>query len=173
MTESSHPPGWSHNPSARPARLPPLLLALAGLAIATYMGLYQLGVVAHVWEPFFGNGSRMILRQSSVAHLLPVPDALFGAGFYLLEVIAECIGGSQRWRSASWAVLATGVVAAGLGVAALALVACQALLFHAFCTLCLVSAACSLAIAVLVAPEVWAAAEHRLQAGTRSHLQRT
>jgi uncharacterized membrane protein len=120
-----------------------------------------------------GNqGSRLILKQSSVARLLPVPDALIGAGFYLLELIAECIGGSRRWRSMPWAVFATGAVAAGLAVAALALIACQAFLFHAFCTLCLASAACSLAIAALVAPEVWAAVEHRLRPRASSNLQR-
>jgi hypothetical protein len=68
------------NPSAWSKRLPVIGLALLGCGIATYLGLYQVDVIRHVWEPFFGNGSEVILKQSTVAHLLPVPDALLGAG---------------------------------------------------------------------------------------------
>jgi hypothetical protein len=124
-----------------------------------YLTLYQLDVVANVWEPFFGNGSQLILKESSIARMLPVPDALLGAVIYLVEAVTECLGNRQRWRSWPSAVFATGLVAAGLLLAGMALVACQAFVFRAFCTLCLLSAACSLAIAVVVAPEVMAAAD--------------
>ena len=76
MTDEGTPPGWGHNPSRWSHRLPVLLLALAGCGIATYLALYQVHVVAHVWEPFFGDGSRVILRESSIARLLPVLEAL-------------------------------------------------------------------------------------------------
>ncbi len=161
MTGTSYPPYWRHNPSAWYVRLPGMVLALTGFAIATYLGLYQLGIVAHVWEPFFGNGSRAILRDSWIAHLLPVPDALLGATCYLFEAVAEGIGGRQRWRSLPWAVFTTGAVAAALGLSAGVLVLCQAFLFRAYCTLCLASAACSVALLFFVIPEVWAAVEYR------------
>jgi hypothetical protein len=162
---SLHPQGWSRDPSDWRERLPALALSLTGCAIATYLALYQVNVLSNVWEPFFGAGSHIILKESPISHMLPVPDAALGAMVYLLEAISESIGGRQRWRDLPGAVFVTGAVAAGLGLAALVLVAAQALWFHAYCTLCLASAACSLAIAALVAPEVWAAAGYYRKAG--------
>jgi uncharacterized membrane protein len=147
--------------------LPAVVLALLGCAIATYLGLFQMGLVANVWEPFFGNGSRFILVESAVAQSLPVPDAALGALVYLAEAIAECVGGRQRWRTLPAAVFATGALATGLTVAAVVLVASQVLWFHAYCTLCLGSAACSLAIGTLVLPEVRAAWMNRVTKGSR------
>jgi hypothetical protein len=153
MAEQHLPPGWSHNPSAWSGRLLVPTLALAGCAIATYLGLYQLGLVHRVWEPFFGDGSHRILKGSAVAHLLPVPDALLGAAAYFLEALAGGIGGRNRWRTRPWVVLGQGCLAAGLGVVGIALVLCQAFWFHAWCTLCLASAGCSVAIAGAVLGE--------------------
>jgi hypothetical protein len=141
--------------------LPAVVLALVGCAIATYLGFFQLGLLTDVWEPFFGTGSRLILKESAVARLLPVPDAILGALVYLAEAVAECAGGGQRWRTWPAAVFATGALAAGLVLAAVVLVGCQVLWFRAYCTLCLASAGCSLVIACLVAPEVRAAWRHR------------
>jgi hypothetical protein len=53
-----------------------------------------------------------------------------------------------------WIVLALGVIASGLAVGGILLAVCQPVLFHAFCTLCLGSAACSILMAVLVVSEV-------------------
>jgi uncharacterized membrane protein len=160
MTDEAVPPGWKHNPSRWSHRLPVLLLALAGCGIATYLTLYQVDVLQTVWEPFFGNGSTVILRGSAIAHLLPVPDASLGAGVYLLEALADLPGGESRWRTKPWAVVLLGLIAAGLGVAAVALIICQAAWFHHFCTLCLASAACSLLGCAAAAPEVWATIQH-------------
>src|SRR5919205_1457619 len=91
------PPGWSYNPSAWSDRLPIIGLALLGFGIALYLALYQLGVFAGVWEPFFGDGSRRILH-SSVSRLLPIPDAALGAMGYLLDAVTGAIGGRDRWR---------------------------------------------------------------------------
>ncbi len=157
MSDASIPAGWHHDPSGWASRLPAALVALLGCAIATYLTLYQVDIIPHVWEPFFGDGSRQILKESAIARILPVPDASLGAAAYFIEALSEAIGGTQRWRTWPMAVFGTGLVAAGLGVAAIVLVACQAWWFHAYCTLCLCSAACSLIVAVLVAPEVWAA----------------
>ncbi len=67
------------DPSAWSKRLPAIALALVGCGIATYLALYQLGILAHSWEPFFGAGSRIILKESPLSHWLPVPDAALGA----------------------------------------------------------------------------------------------
>ncbi|HEX5271909.1 MAG TPA: vitamin K epoxide reductase family protein, partial [Gemmataceae bacterium] len=76
-----------------------LATALAGCGIATYLTLYQVDIVSHVWEPLFGDGSRYILKESAVARNLPIPDAALGAAAYLAEAILELIGGDDRWRT--------------------------------------------------------------------------
>ena len=137
------PPGWVYNPSDWSQRLPIIALALAGFGIATYLALYQWGVLARVWEPFFGDGSRVILN-SSVSHLLPVPDAALGAFGYLLDAVTGVIGGRRRWRTMPWMVIVFGLAVGPLGAVSLLLVIFQPVLFDAWCTLCLASAVISL-----------------------------
>lgn len=153
------PPGGSRNPSAWSERWPAVALALTGFGIATYLGLYQLGVFTAVWEPFFGDGSYQILKQSSIAQFLPVPDALLGAFMYLLDVLAGSIGGSTRWRTMPWIVLLLGIISGGLAVGGILLAICQVFIFHACCTLCLGSALCSILMAGFVKAEVQATLE--------------
>ncbi len=154
--------------SAWHKRVPTVVLALVGCGIATYLTLYQVDVLPHAWEPFFGEGTREIVRESAITRWLhPIPDAGLGAAAYLLEAILECVGTRERWRTFPLAVFATGLVAAGLGLAALVLVFSQAFWFHAYCTLCLASAACSLILVALVAPEVVAAWRHCAPFGHR------
>lgn len=133
-----------------------IVLSAAGFAIALTLTLYQVGVLDSVWEPFFGNGSRRVLH-SPLSRALPVPDASLGVVAYLAEAIVEGIGDRWRWRDRPLVVALAGLVAAGLGVAALGLVATQAFVVQKFCTLCLTSAAISVLVVVLVAPEVVAA----------------
>jgi hypothetical protein len=57
VVDSDTPPGWAYNPSSWSQRLPIVALAFAGFGIAMYLALYQWGVFARVWEPFFGEGS--------------------------------------------------------------------------------------------------------------------
>lgn len=134
-------------------------LALAGLAIAVYLTLYQLGIVPTVWKPLFGDGSRRVLH-SFISRLLPVPDASLGAAGYLVEIAADLTGGRERWRTLPWAVVFFGVVAGGMALFGLLLAAIQAFWLHAGCTLCLTSAAISVGIAVLARREVLAAVRH-------------
>jgi uncharacterized membrane protein len=141
--EPNSPPGWAYNPSDWSQRLPIIALALAGFGIATYLALYQWGVLARVWEPFFGDGSRVILN-SSISHLLPVPDAALGAFGYLLDAVTGVIGGRQRWRTMPWMVIIFGLAVGPLGAVSLLLVIFQPVLFEAWCTLCLASAVVSL-----------------------------
>jgi hypothetical protein len=72
----------------------------------------------------------------------------------------QCVGGRQRWRTRPGAVIVAGTLAGALLLAAIVLVACQVLWFREYCTLCLASALCSLLIAALVVPEVWAVLQH-------------
>ena len=145
---------WQHRSdvSAWSRRLPVIALSLLGLVVAVTLTLFQVDAIGGVWEPFFGDGSRKVLT-SSLSKALPVPDASLGAVAYAVEAVLEAIGGPRRALDHPWIVVAAGVVAAGLGFAALALIATQAFVVGAFCTLCLVSAAISLSVAGLVATE--------------------
>jgi uncharacterized membrane protein len=135
-------------------------LALAGLAIAVYLTLYQLGIVPTVWEPLFGDGSRKVLH-SPISRLLPVPDASLGAAGYLVEIVAGLIGGRERWRTAPKTVLFFGAVAAAMALFGLLLAAVQAFWLRAGCTLCLTSGGISVLIAMLARDEVLASLPRR------------
>jgi hypothetical protein len=163
------PPGWSYNPSDWAARLPVVALALTGFGIATYLGLYQLGAFPGVWEPFFGDGSYGILKESNIAHLLPVPDGVLGAAVYLLDATAVSVGGRVRWRTMPWIVLLLGIFAAGLGLGGVLLAIFQPVLFHAYCTLCLASAACSILMVGFVMAEVLATLQFLKRERERGH----
>jgi hypothetical protein len=154
------PPGWDYNPASWEQRIPLIGLALLGFAIAMYLALYQWHVIDHVWEPFFGDGSRRILRESWVSQLLPVPDAFLGAITYLLDAITAAIGGRNRWRTMPWLVVLFGLLVGPLSGVSVLLVIIQPVLFDAWCTLCIASAAISV---IMVGPsmdEVLASLQH-------------
>ena len=162
------PPGWSYNPSAWSERLPIVGVALIGVAIATYLTLYQLRVVSTVWEPFFGTGSEVILN-SSVSRVLPIPDAALGALGYLLDVITGVIGGRKRWRTMPWIVIVFGLAVGPLGGASVVLVILQPLFYDSWCTLCLVSAVISVAMIGPALDEFLASLQYLKRERDRGH----
>jgi hypothetical protein len=135
------PPGWEENATAWAKRTRLVVLAFVGLCVASYLTLYQLGIMTEVWDPFFPDGSPKVL------HLLePLPDAILGALAYLTEIVLSLIGGEDRWRTAPWTVLALGfVIFCGAAVSVVLLIV-QPVVVGAWCTLCLVSAFVSFAI---------------------------
>lgn len=139
------PPGWRHNPSTWPQRLPIVAAAMVGFAIATYLSLFQYGVIDTVWEPFFGDGSRVVL-ESGLSRVLPVPDAALGAAAYLVDAVAGALLGVHRWRTAPWIVVLFAIAVGPLGLISILLVIAQPVLYGSFCTLCLASAVVSLAM---------------------------
>lgn len=149
------PPGWVKNPSAWGERLPIVGLALVGLAIATYLSLFQYEVIDTVWEPFFGDGSRTVLT-SRLSNVLPVKDAALGALGYLLDAVTGVIGGTKRWRTMPWIVIIFGILVGPLGAVSVLLVVAQPVLYGSFCTLCLASAVISLAMIPPAVDEVLA-----------------
>jgi len=153
------PPGWGYNPSAMSQRLPIIVLAIIGFAIATYLTLFQVGVIAGVWEPFFGDGSRVILT-SATSRVLPVPDAALGAFGYLLDAVTGVIGGRARWRTMPWIVIIFGLAVGPLGAASILLVILQPLLYDSFCTLCLASALISVLMIGPAMDEFLASLQH-------------
>ena len=144
------PPGWDYNPSAWGQRLPIVGVAIVGFLIALYLGLYQLDVFETVWEPFFGDGSRKILN-SSVSEVLPIPDGLLGAIGYLADAVTGAVGGTKRWKTMPWIVIVFGLAIGPLGLISLMLVVLQPVLFDAWCTLCLTSAAISI---IMIGPAI-------------------
>jgi uncharacterized membrane protein len=150
MGTTDAPPGWHHNPSDWSHRRWVIGLALVGAGIATYLLLYQAGLMRQVWEPFFGDGSETVLH-SWVSSTLPVPDATLGVLAYLVEAVLASLGGTARWRTTPWVVFALGAAVCVFGMTSVLLVLAQPLLFHAWCTLCLTSAAISM---TLVGPAI-------------------
>lgn len=106
------PPGWTVNPSLWSERLPIVALALVGAAAATWLALYQQGVVATVWEPFFGEGTRRIVIESEFSRMFegwPIRDAGIGALGYAADAVTGVIGGTRRWQGMPWIVIAFGI----------------------------------------------------------------
>lgn len=153
------PPGWDYNPSSWDQRIPIVVLAIIGMFIALYLGLYQLDIISSVWEPFFGDGSVTILN-SKVSHVLPIPDALIGAFGYFADAVTGIIGGTRRWRTMPWITIVFGFAVGPLGVVSIMLVVFQPVLFDAWCTLCLASAAISIAMIGPAMDEVLASLQY-------------
>lgn len=146
----------AHGPSAWPRRAVVAVLAFAGFVVSLNLAFFQYGLVAHVWEPFFGTGSRQVL-MSSFSRALPVHDAALGAAAYAVEIVLELSGGTVRWRRRPWLVLLMAATAGAMALTALGLIALQTFVIHAFCSLCLLSAAISLTVPALVLDEAIAA----------------
>jgi uncharacterized membrane protein len=135
-TAKDIPPGWDYNPASWAQRLPIVGLAVIGFAMAGYLALYQYGAVARVWEPFFGEGSRVILN-SRTAHFLPISDGALGALGYLGDAAAGLIGGRLRWKTMPWIIVLFGIAVGPLGGVSILLVMLQPLVYGHWCTLCL------------------------------------
>ena len=141
MRAESRPSGFDENPTRWSRRIPIVALACAGLCVSVYLTLYQVDVLSGVWDPFF--------QSTKVLEYLGIPDAALGALAYGAEIILSLIGGSQKWRTRLWTVLAFGIVILSGVVVSVLLILMQAFLVGAWCTLCLASAAISLAIFIL------------------------
>ncbi len=134
------------SPSAWSKRLPILCIALGGLIVAIALAAFQLGMVTSIWDPFFGSASSERVVSTPVLHFLPIPDAVLGVLGYAAEMLAEAIGGEQRWRTMPWIVLVFGAIITGMALVSIGLILLQALVVHAWCSLCLASALISFTI---------------------------
>jgi uncharacterized membrane protein len=133
-----------------------IALALAGVAISTYLALFELGAIDPAWDPVFGGGTEQVLR-SAPARALPVPDALLGVLGYAFEVVLLVGVVASRPPARRRFVIALGAVATVALVASLGLVALQAFVVGAWCLLCLTSAAISCLVAAIAIPDALAA----------------
>jgi hypothetical protein len=151
-TREPIPPGWDENPTSYRRRALLAALALIGLLDALYLTLYQWDAW-DVWDPFFDASAVLDLTH-------PVPDALAGVLAYGSELLLLSLGGRDRWQRLPWACLALGGVLATGAVVSLALIVLQPAVAGAWCTLCLLSAAISLALFALGIGEARAAWQH-------------
>lgn len=156
---SEVPEGWDYDPSSWAQRLPLVGVALVGFAIASYLALYQIGVVETVWDPFFGRGSERVLH-SWLSRVLPIRDAALGALGYLVDAVTGLVGGRRRYETMPWMVIVFGVAVGPLGAVSVLLVILQPVLFGSWCTLCLASAAISIAMIGPAMDEVLASLQH-------------
>ncbi len=130
----------------RDERLVAACLALIGCSIATYLSLYQYSIVAHVWEPFFGQGSVVVLKYGWLAPVsrmvrFPIHDAPFGVIAYLVEAgLALTLLSGDRTHERSGLRLCYVAIVLALGLGSVGLVIVQGVVLHAWCTLCLASA---------------------------------
>jgi len=157
------PPGWTYNPSSWIRRWLGIALSLVGFLIARYLAAFQLGYIAHAWDPFFGGSSEKVLH-SVVSRSFPISDAGFGAMAYILEMISGFLGDRARWRTAPWMVVLFAILVLPLGVTSITLVITQPTIVHHWCGLCLIAAVGLLTSVPLAVHEIIAMGQFLLEA---------
>jgi uncharacterized membrane protein len=151
------PRPWNYNPSSWSQRVRIGLIALVAAFIALYLGLYQWGVLATVWDPIFGDGTKNVLT-SDLSHeftrWIRVPDAILGVFAYVSDAIFAFAGSERRWQDRPWLVIFFGIDVIPIGIVSIILVLLQGLVVKYWCFLCLVSALISLILIFLAYDEV-------------------
>lgn len=138
--------------------MPIAILAAVGLGISAYMALFQWGLIDSVWDPIFGSGTETVLTSNvskNMHRYMGMPDAALGAFAYLGDALFGLAGSKRRWQYRPWMVLIFGFDVIPLGVVSVILVVTQGTVVGAWCFLCLITAAISLALIPLAADEVW------------------
>jgi len=126
--------------------LMPLLLALIGLLVATYLSLYKLGIIGTL---ACGTGSCETVQLSRWATFLGLPVAAWGVGYYLLVLALTLASVQDRWadsRTLSLTIL--GVTGCGLLFTAW-LTYLELFVIHAICRWCVGSAVLATVLFVL------------------------
>lgn len=137
------PPGWDYNPSGWTQRVPVVALAFVGLFFSRYLAAFQLGHIEQAWDPFFGEGTELVIT-SEVSEAFPVSDAGLGAVVYVLEIVTGVIGDRRRWRTMPWLTLAFGLMIVPLGAVSILFIIIQPIVIGTWCALCLLGAAAML-----------------------------
>ena len=113
------------------------LVALAGLFVATYLGLYKLGIIGTL---ACSVGSCETVQLSKWATLWGWPVAVWGVGFYAMVLVVSLVGLSGSYAD-SPRVSQVLVGMTGFGVLFSAwLTWLELYVIHAICTYCVISA---------------------------------
>src|SRR5690606_26759179 len=111
-----------------------------GFLIATYMALFQWGLIDSVWDPVFGDQTEAVLRSNPSQRMemwFGVPDAAFGALAYLGDAIFGLAGSTRRWQYRPWLVILFGIDVIPLGIVSVVLVILQGTVVGSWCFPCL------------------------------------
>ena len=153
------PEGWSYNPSSWAQRWIMIVTGFMGWMVSRYLGAFQMGYIDHIWDPFFGAESELVLN-SKMSHSLPVSDGAFGALAYTFEFLMGWMGAPTRWRTMPWMVTIFGILVIPLGLVHIFLVISQPVIVGHWCTFCLLAAAIMLPMIPLEVDEVIAMGQH-------------
>lgn len=171
----AHAPPFRRNPSAWNQRVPISILAGIATLIASYMALFQWGLIASVWDPIFGDGTETVLQSTAAKTMdrwLHVPDAAFGAWGYLSEAVLGLVGSTRRWQYRPWMVILFGIDVIPLGGVSAILVVTQGFVVGAWCTPCLITALISFILIGLAYDEVWASLSYLRRVWRHGHDKR-
>ena len=124
------------------------LLALVGLFISIYLTLYHLGYYGML---LCGAGSCEVVQTSKYADFLGVPVPAWGAGWYLAMTVLGLMLASGHLETSRPGKLAAIFATGGLAFS-IYLTAVELFILHAICRWCVVSAALTVGIFLLVAP---------------------
>lgn len=152
-------PPYDYNSSDWGQRIPICVLASIAAVIATYMGLFQWGLIDSVWDPVFGDQSeKVLLSQTSetMRRWMLVPDAILGALAYLGDAVYGLAGSTRRWQMRPWMTILFGLDVVPLGIISAVLVVLQGTVVGYWCFLCLTTAAISLLLVYFAYDEVLA-----------------
>ncbi|HKR55111.1 MAG TPA: vitamin K epoxide reductase family protein [Gemmatimonadales bacterium] len=121
------------------------VLALVGIAIATYLWLHAIGVVGALK---CGTGGCEIVQASSYAHLFGVPVAFYGVVGYVALFGISIVGSQPAMVSRAWPTRVLLGISGAAFLFTLYLTSLEAFVIHAWCRWCLASAAVITAIFV-------------------------
>lgn len=168
----AYAPPFNRNPSSWNQRIPICILAGIATMIASYMALFQWGLISSVWDPLFGNGSELVLTSKAAKSMdqwLHVPDGAFGAWGYLSEAVLGLAGSTRRWQYRPWMVILFGIDVIPLGGVSAILVVCQGFIVGAWCMPCLITALISFILVFMAYDEVWASLKYLHRVWTHTH----
>jgi uncharacterized membrane protein len=146
-----------------PRRRAAVALSLVAAGAMGVIGLYQMGIIAHLPEPPLAlfDADRIDASPEAFSRF-STPDAVLAVGNYAATAALAAMGGADRAREAPWIPLALAAKVAFDVSQAVRLGVQQWTGFRAFCFWCLTAAAASLATVPVIVPETRAAARHLL-----------
>ena len=125
-----------------------VILALVGLFISVYLLLYHLGYYGML---MCGTGSCEVVQTSKYADFLGVSVPAWGTGWYLGMTVLGLMLASGHLETSGPGKLAAIFATGGLAFS-IYLTAVELFILHAICRWCVVSAALTVGIFLLVAP---------------------
>jgi uncharacterized membrane protein len=133
-------------------------LSLVAVGAMGMISLYQMGIIKHLPEPPLPRLDADTVDASPEAYSrLATPDGFLGLGSYAMTMGLAAMAGQDRARTRPWIPLALAAKVAFDTSQAVRLTIDQATKEKAFCSWCLLSAACTFATVPLVIPETRAA----------------